>query len=176
MAQVARTLICAVLAASFTLALCAFSPVDRWHRLRRIPTARNGLVGVVAQNQIMVIGGQVVRSGSGMPTNVVEDLAIGTNQWTAGVPLPTATEQPGAAVGTDGRVYVVGGVDIAHQVIGALQIWNPSSATWSTGIALPTSRAEPQLVTGDDGKLYAISGYDVDGQCPDVNEQYDPTT
>src|SRR5262249_28773144 len=39
----------------------------------------------------------------------VQVYSIATGTWTAGIPMPTGRSGPAAAIGSDGRIYVMGG-------------------------------------------------------------------
>ncbi len=96
------------------------------------------------------------------------------NSWASGTVMPTAVEGP--AVGfINGKIYVVGGEDSAHQVVGITQVYNPATNTWTTAAPMPTPvSAGASAVVG--GILYVIGGYDTSLTATDLAQAYNPKT
>jgi N-acetylneuraminic acid mutarotase len=95
--------------------------------------------------------------------------------WSMVAPLPTAN-QAAAAVGLDGRIYVVGGSDNSCGIYDSVNVYDPATNGWTAGAAMPTARA--QVVAGAiDGKIYAATGFTAcPGNPTGANEVYDPST
>ena len=75
--------------------------------------------------------------------------------------MPTPREDPAVTLGSDCRIYVIGGWD---QTIGKLdfatvEAYDPISDTWSTEISMPTGRGELAAATAQSGSIYAIGGF-----------------
>lgn len=92
-------------------------------------------------------------------TSEVEVFNVTANSWSEGPPLPMPLSAP-AAVGRDGRLYVVGGTvdsDGGEVESSAVEVFDFNSRTWSTGPALPVALL-PVATVGPDGKLYVLGG------------------
>ena len=76
--------------------------------------------------------------------------------------MPTARQDAAATVGSDGRIYVLGGS--REPVVGAVngdrtvEIFDPATNVWSAGPRLPAPRVGLAAATGADGRIYAIGG------------------
>jgi hypothetical protein len=96
--------------------------------------------------------------GSGNLVAEVDRYDPTADQWTAVAPLPVPLSQPAAAVGKDGRIYVVFESNSNLQA----EAYDPTSNTWtlttpvSGGLSLPFTAA----ATGFDGRIYAFSSGD----------------
>jgi N-acetylneuraminic acid mutarotase len=83
-----------------------------------------------------------------------------TNRWSVRAPMPVGVEGAGAALGADGRIYVVGGA-ISYSNPAAcreVQVYDPATDRWSEGPALNEARQGHMVVATKDGRIYAIGG------------------
>jgi N-acetylneuraminic acid mutarotase len=110
----------------------------------------------------------------------VSEYNVETNTWIQKSPIPTKRHSHGAALGPDGKIYVVGGyVTGPSQITNSLEIYDPITDTWTDGAPMPTARADLAAVFGSNGKLYALGGYAFgtgDNIGLNIVEEYDPTT
>ena len=77
----------------------------------------------------------------------------------------------GAAVGSDGQVYVMGGAccqELSWNTTTSAYVYNPSSNAWTTLASMPTARSGLGVATGSDGRIYAIGGCG-DRSCTPLN-------
>ena len=90
-----------------------------------------------------------------------------TQTWTVLPNLPTPRAGPVAAVGDDGVVYVIGGMQWTACCCGGTcgNVWlntvegfDPTTGAWGTGVSMPTARALLGAATGSDGRIYAVEG------------------
>src|SRR5438270_8398087 len=139
------------------------------HSLAPLPTPRHGFVVVAgADGRLYVIGGADLRGT--LPT--VEAYDPGSNSWACSrddassgcathslAPLPTPRQRLAAALGADGRLYVVGGYNPSGGYLATVDAYAPATNTWSPRAALPTPRGFLAAARGGDGRLYAIGGY-----------------
>src|SRR6185369_8985381 len=88
--------------------------------------------------RIYVIGGNV--SGSSNPVTTVQAYTPGTNTWTTVAPMSVARHELGAALGSDGRIYAVGGRDAASTPLTTVEAYTIGTNTWTTVAAMPTAR------------------------------------
>jgi N-acetylneuraminic acid mutarotase len=79
--------------------------------------------------------------------------------WTSGAPLTVARRSLGAALGSDGRIYAIGGSD-GNAAVGTVEAYDPGTRTWTMAAPLPTPRARLAVVAGADGRIYAVGGED----------------
>ena len=89
----------------------------------------------------------------------------------ANLPIPRITL--GAATGSDGRVYAIGGHN-AFVYLATVDAYTPSNNTWSAASNMPTPRYFLATAAGQDGRIYAIGGL-ADSYLASV-EAYTPST
>jgi hypothetical protein len=79
--------------------------------------------------------------------------------WVPVNPMMDSVVGSGAAVGSDRRLYVVGGQYVSGGgFTNNVSRLDPIAGTWSSAPGLQTARRNHATVTGCDGKLYAIGG------------------
>ena len=180
----------------------AYNPkTNSWSPAAPLPTPRAEFQAVTGPDgRIYAIGGGVGSRCLTSPCNVVEAYDVRRNTWTAVAPLPHPRWLFAAAVGPDGRIYVMGGagaimsgtpltvVDV-YTVVPAGQPL-PTPPPGPTPVArmlapMPTGRQNLAVAAGGDGKIYAIGGQSVNigqpGPQPSPTilrtvEAYDPKT
>jgi N-acetylneuraminic acid mutarotase len=83
-----------------------------------------------------------------------------TNRWTDRAPLPTPRQEMGAALGADGRIYVVGGSTSYSNPtpLAVVEIYDPATDSWETSPPLKHPRRAHQVVGTPEGRIYAIGG------------------
>jgi len=83
-----------------------------------------------------------------------------TNTWTPRAPMPVGVEGAGAALGADGKIYVVGGTRSYSSPLPlkTVQVYDPVKDKWSKGPSLKTRRQGLAVVSTRDGRIYAIGG------------------
>jgi hypothetical protein len=110
----------------------------------------------------------------------VEAYDTSTGKWTEVAPLPAARYLHGAGLGSDGRIYVVGGsVGCPDDCADTPDViaYDPASDSWSAPLApIPTTRCCLSATGGDDGRIYAIGGYDTGAGDSRRLEIYTPST
>jgi hypothetical protein len=151
-----------------------------------INTSRSGF-GVTTGNdgKIYAVGGQ--NSSGALITVEVYDPSNPSNRWqflkngSTQLNLNTARNGLGAATGTDGKIYAIGGTNGSY--LNTVEVYDPSNPSngWqflkngSTQLNLNTARGNLGVVTGQDGKIYAISGSGTTGNLQ-TSEVYNPST
>ena len=134
---------------------------------------------VAADGRIYVFSGRAKdeRSDRRVATTRVYDPA--TDAWSEAAPIPTPRLCPGAAVGPDGKIYLIGG-EVNRHALNTVEVYDPKTDTWSARKPLPTPRTDPSVVAakGADGRvrLYAIGGRDFVSPTNGLHtvEAYDP--
>ena len=118
--------------------------------------------GTVAlpNGRIFVISGRTTDNGIRKITNVVRVYDPLQNTWTEVSPIPTPRTQPGAAVGGDGKIYVMGGGDPQRQK-NIVEVYDPRTDTWARRHSMPTPREGLSAVAakGADGRRYPGTGW-----------------
>jgi hypothetical protein len=124
-----------------------------------------GVAAATLAGQVHVIGGTHV-GGSVVPVTTHSIFDPPTNHWTtagASGSLTTARAYHAAVTGSDGAIYVIGGIGIGGTVLDSVERYDPVAGTWTTLSSLmPTARAGlAAVVVGD--SVYAIGGQDGHG-------------
>ena len=78
------------------------------------------------------------RAAPARPTADVEAYDQWTNTWTILASLPTARSFLAGAVGSDGRIYAIGGQDASGNESGEVDAYNFVTNTWTVVASLPT--------------------------------------
>jgi N-acetylneuraminic acid mutarotase len=83
-----------------------------------------------------------------------------TNEWSPRASMPVAIEASRAALGADGRIYVVGGSRSVSRVKGEriVQVYDPRTDSWSMGPKLRVERQGHAMVATPDGRIWVIGG------------------
>src|SRR5438093_838892 len=86
--------------------------------------------------------------------------ASGAGSWTSAASMPTPRSGLAAAVGSDDRIYALGGCcDGSGDVLDTVEAYDPGTNTWSSVAPLPEVRAGAGAVTSGD-RIYVIGGTD----------------
>ena len=129
-----------------------------WATVAAMPTARAELAAVVAGGKIYTIGGMA----GGNASNVVEVYDPGSDSWTTRAPMPTPRYGLAAVLGSDGRIYAIGGNYIDVSAAGpslVAEAYDPTTNMWTSLPPLPAPRSDLAAVASGD-TIYAIGGYD----------------
>jgi N-acetylneuraminic acid mutarotase len=118
------------------------------------------------------------------PTGAVRVYDPRTDAWSAAAPIPIPRSTAGAALGPDGRVYVLGGRVSRPFTRDVVEAYDPRANTWARVKPMPTPREALCAVTagGPHGRrwVYAIGGRGaLHGRVWDnlnTVEAYDPST
>jgi hypothetical protein len=102
--------------------------------------------------------------------------------WHRYVKEPAGGPSDGAAIGSDGRVYVAGGDRNCFPQFGTCSVpkvaaWSPSTNTWTRPTSLPTPRIRVAVTADDHGQIWVVGGMSGDGsQVYDTVEIYVPAS
>lgn len=100
------------------------------------------------------------------------------SMWTPAGPtgmMPTAHVYHGAAVLTNGKVLVAGGLSAVGVFSSAAQIYDPVANTWTSVASMAKTRLSPALVALPNSRAMAISGFDGTSESA-TTEIYDVAT
>jgi N-acetylneuraminic acid mutarotase len=134
----------------------AYNPANNtWVNIANLPTARYNLAVVSTGGLVYAIGGY-----SSSVLGTVETYNPATNAWTTAPPLPTPRQNLTAAVGSDGRIYAIGGsTDGGATTVSTVEAYNPTTRTWASGLTpMPTPRQGMSASMGNDGLIYVMGG------------------
>jgi hypothetical protein len=93
--------------------------------------------------------------------NSVEAYDPATNRWEPRAPMPEGRNAMGAALGVDGKIYVIGG-SVSHSKpapTDTVQVYDPKTNTWAYGPRLLKGRFHHAVAAGRDGKIYVLGGF-----------------
>jgi len=154
------------------IASVAFNdPNGVWLEAAPLPTPRDHLAVVVADDRIYAIGGRrEIDFGRNLDAN--EEYDRRANAWTTRAPLPTARSGI-AAVELDGRIYVFGG-EGSSGTFDENEVYDPATDTWETLPPMPTARHGLGAAVVD-GTIYVIGGGPTPGlSVSGANEAFTP--
>lgn len=88
----------------------------------------------------------------------IADASVDTTDWgwSTGTDVARGALQETAAVGVDGKIYVIGGFDDDEGIVAHVQIYDTTTATWSDGPDLP--RAIHHANAATDGTTIFVGG------------------
>ncbi len=141
----------------------AFDPTaNRWEAVAPLPEPREAAAGVTGPDgKLYVVGGQVYTGSAGStPATSLRSLRVydtGSGQWSSGADMPTPRFGLAAAIGSDGRLYAIGGANNS-QSLTTVEAYDFSAAAWSQGLdPMPTGRYGLAAVSRQ-GLIFAIGG------------------
>ena len=135
---------------------------NTWATETNMPTARWLFPTVTsAAGHIVALGGE---AGAASYVAGVEQYDPATKAWVAIAPIPRAIGSRRAAVGHDGKIYVVGGTAFPPNPMpttpsvpsNKVDIYDPATSTWGAGPDLSVAAVVGAVVTGNDGRIYAL--------------------
>ena len=141
-----------ILLALPTTAICDF-----WVTKSPMPTGRFGLSVTEVDGDIYAAGGtQFLGYWVYDVLSVVEKYNPAADTWETASPLPSPLSYH-ASVNIDGKIYVLGGRDLAEFSFNTVQLYDPLTDTWETKAPMPTARDSFACVSVNN-KIYAIGG------------------
>src|SRR5438309_1790783 len=80
---------------------------------------------------------------------------MAADTWETIAPLPSPRYGLAAALGSDGRIYAIGGCRNTppHVALRTVEAYNPGSNTWAGVAPLLTPRCDLEAVSGADGRI-----------------------
>jgi hypothetical protein len=126
---------------------------DRWTTLPPLPDPGRGLMSLATtpDGQLYLVGSSV------WAFNPL------SGQWKAQTDFNVPRWGHSAALGRDGRIYLMGGTDglgttRPHSAVAAVEAFDGAQGQWSTVADMPTPRNIPTVAIGPDGSVFAIGG------------------
>lgn len=150
---------------------------NSWSTGAQLPRAMHHIGIAAANGKLYLLGGYSTNAAGDSayytPTNFAYEYDPSANSWTAKAPLPVARGAH-VALTYQGKIYLLGGIDIINNGSPRNDIYDPATNTWSTGASLPTVRDHVSGVVLD-SLLYVISGGSIHQNTKTV-EAYSPVT
>ncbi len=150
---------------------------ETWEYIQRLAQARMDAKAVTdSLGRIWVIGGIYGNS----VFNSIERYDPSCGSWeTVSPALNEARCCHGAAVGTDGSIYVFGGWNMAggYTNLQSVERYDPAANTWTPlGNTMREARWSMGYATDSQGRIYAIGGTTWGGSPKCTVERFDPAT
>ncbi len=148
---------------------------------------RNQTATVLPNGQVVVIGGELARAGTGTSatTPTAEMYDATANSWRTLAPAASSRSQHTATLLPDGRVLVVGGIAVASDgapaaPVATAEIYDPQTNTWVSAGSLSLARSGHTATMLPDGKVLIVGGESLASAgtaAPTASaELYDPAT
>lgn len=144
---------------------------NTWTTLAPLPVERYDAAVVAGKDgKIYVLGGYGPDPGDNSNRLYRRGLDVydpRANSWQAKAPMPTGREGLGAAVGTDGAIYAIGGgadhYDRFYSCYSVVEAFNPRTNTWSRMPSLPEPMCSVTAGSTAQGTIDAVGGSTVAG-------------
>ncbi len=133
-----------------------------WSAIASLPSPRYNFPAVFDRtNQIYIFGGYSIPAAGAEISSVLR-YSTSKNTWTNLASLPVAVAGSAAALGPDGKIYVVGGLSggVATNVV---QVFNPAANSWTLSTMLPENLSASAIGVDSLGRLLVIGGMDENG-------------
>lgn len=141
-----------------------FNPVNNnaWTFIASLPSARYNFPAVFNRTNYIYIFGGLTDTVSGIESASVLRYSVSGNSWSNMAAMPVAVAGSAAALGPDGKIYVVGGTSggVSTNVV---QVYNPTANSWTISTPLPEGLSLSALGVDGLGRLIVMGGVDVNG-------------
>lgn len=140
-------------------ALGFMSGPGSWTAVAAMPIARERAAATRGQDGMIYVAGgsNGATFDVSSPLTTLEAYAASTNSWKTLAHMQTARDGPAAVTGSDGLIYVIGGLG-ASASLNTVETYNPATNAWAKATPLNTPRDGLAAVLGIDGQIYAIGG------------------
>ena len=136
--------------------------LNAWGGVALLPRGRLGFSAITGPGgKIFLIGGcgtTIFPPGcAGSALRTVDVYTPSSNTYSTRAPLPVARVANGAALGSDGRLYALGGRN-GSGLVSEVDAYSFTSHSWTQVAPLPKPREAAVVVAGKDGRIYVIGG------------------
>jgi N-acetylneuraminic acid mutarotase len=137
-----------------------FNPANgTWSEVQPLHTPRHSAAAAAAAGKIYVFGGL---DDHGVHIKSVEEYDPATNQWTLlnqeGVWMPRQRYNLAAVTGSNGRIYVIGGMFWCN-ALDAVDEFDPATKLWRLMTPMPTPRYSMAAAATADGRIFVLGGW-----------------
>ena len=157
----------------------AYDPsTDSWVSRASLSSARTEVaVTTGIDGKIYAIGGNLDGGQTGFRTvTTLEVYDPASNSWTIKQPMSVNRSLLFAATATNGKIYVMGGVQTNNQPpVSTVEECDPVTDSWTTKSNMPVGTYGASAVAASNGKIYIIGGGDLSQNFAAVYED-DPDT
>jgi N-acetylneuraminic acid mutarotase len=155
-------------------ALPAGGAISPWTSAASLPLARTAAGAAAIGGKIYILGGRGWGSDSYSLNTVYDPL---TNTYSEAALMPATRSEMGVAVGTDKRIYAIGGVG-DNGTTKTVVAYNPATNAWVKRASLPHARGRLVAVrAGTSHAIFAIGGYPSSGgRASSEMDRYSVTT
>ena len=136
--------------------------LDTWASIASLPTALYDFPAVFDRTNYIYTFGGFTDTTSGTETATVLRYSVSANTWTAMTPMPVAVAGSAAALGPDGKIYVVGGTS-GGVTTSVVQVYDPAANSWTISTPLPEGLNASAMGVDSLGRLIVMGGMDTNG-------------
>jgi N-acetylneuraminic acid mutarotase len=132
-----------------------------WTTVAPMPTARERAAAARGHDGVIYVAGGSNGSSfdASSPLKTLEAYDASTDSWKTLPQMNTARDNAAAVTGTDGHIYVIGGIGTgSSRSLNSVEAYDPTTSTWATVTPMTTHRDGLGAVLGEDGQIYAIGG------------------
>jgi hypothetical protein len=133
-----------------------------WASIASLPTALYDFPAVFDRTNYVYTFGGFTDTASGTETATVFRYSVSANTWTVMAPMPIAVAGSAAALGPDGKFYVVGGTS-GGVTTNVVQVYNAVSNSWVISTPLPEGLSAAAMGADSLGRLIVMGGMDTSG-------------
>ena len=156
----------------------------QWSQMANMNTARWGMGAAEAGGKLFAMGGATSggwdefafspKGAAKSASAACEVYDPANNAWSKLPDLPVARAHAGA-IAVDGKIYVVGGLDVNMNASNRVDEFDPATNAWGAPMTIPTADINPSLWL-QDGKIAVSGGVNQDQQPVNTVETLDPAT
>jgi len=159
---------------------------NTWSLAASMPSARSfHTATLLADGRVLVAGGALVdaESSTDYPGSVLASAELydpASNTWTAAEPMPFAAMNQSAALLSDHRVLVIGGVDRFLDVppgtvptigVRTAQIYEPATNSWSSAPSMSHERISPSITLLPNDQVLVVGDHGINENTAEI---FDP--
>ena len=135
---------------------------NTWSPIASLPAARYNFPAVFNRTNYIYIFGGLTDPTTGIESASVLRYSVTGNSWTNMASMPVAVAGSAAALGPDGKIYVVGGTSggVSANVV---QVYDPAANSWVISIPLPEGLSLAAMGVDSLGRLIVMGGVDASG-------------
>ena len=140
-----------------------FDPVaNSWSFGAPMPSTRIELAAATGNDGLIyVFGGQLLPDSTGVQTLDTLDIYDPvTDSWTSGAPMSRPRNNLAGALGSDGRIYAIGG-GVTYSLGGltdTVESYDPVTNSWRPEPSLSSARGGHGAALAGDGHVYTVAG------------------
>jgi len=141
---------------------CYNQDSSSWAAIASLPTALYDFPAVFDRTNYIYTFGGITDPASGTEIATVLRYSVSLNTWAPMAPMPVPVAGSAAALGPDGKVYVVGGTS-GGITTNLVQVYNPTGNSWAISTPLPEGLSAAAMGVDSLGRLIVAGGIDSSG-------------